>query len=226
MKKFILLCFVMLTMTSLQANAFDWGSFFRGIFSIPAPVSEIEKSSAQELETYKNEVESSLTDIANKEALLDNPTQETFLAIVSMISPANDTQTIKSKLQSIKADNSLTYQEKCDAVNDVMTEYRTKLTNSSLATVVTMKAFSEANKTKLSNNIKMLADNGQKYVELGRDSIKTLDNFNSQVKKDDDTAETVNEINNVTGRLSNKATATVYLANQLKTMAKIAGIKL
>jgi hypothetical protein len=225
MKKIILTCVVMLTLSSLQANAFDFGNFFRFLFSLQAPVSEVEKSTVADMEKYSEEVSSSLTDITNKELELDNPTKNAFLSIISLISNANDTKNITAQINSIEKNSSISSIEKSVKINDVISEYQTTLKSNSVSVVVIMKTLSDANKTKLVNNIKVLSDNGQKYVELGRDSIKTANNLKSQTKRDDDITALNDSIDSVTGRLSNKASTVVYLANELKIIAKIAGIK-
>lgn len=224
MKKFIIVCITLLSVSTLQAKAYDAADFFRSIFSIPAPVSEIETSSAAEMQAYTEEVNASLTDITTQESQIDFPTQNAFLSIISLISSSDEANAIKSKIGYINQDSSINYVEKSSEISEIISDYQKMLTENPEAKIAKIKALKAADKSALINSIKTLSENGEKYIELGRAGIKTVNNFKSQVKKDDNIVETIANIDNVTGRLSSKAAATVYLANQLKTISKRAGL--
>lgn len=224
LKKYLITGFMLLA-CAVQANAkSDFGSFMRYIFSIPEPKPTIEKSAPEVFREVTDDINEKITDINTKATMLDITTAEGFLSIVSMLSSSNDIQQIKSNLNYIQYDPTLTDMEKSVAIDNIIADFQTKLTENSDAYVNKIKKLSPANKKLFIEKLTLLSDNGKEYIKLGRKSASSANRYISLTKEGDDRADTIGEMNTLTGKYTQRAQAIVYLTSELKNIARMAGI--
>ena len=199
MKKIVLSLFVVIAMTSLQANAFD-------LMSALKFWDRATSEQSAEVQTAKT-----LADIENQMTTIDKSVQEAFLDVVSQLSTRKEEKTIKSNL-------------KVQTITDVITGYTNTLANNKNNFVNTVKSMSTKEKTNLVNSLATLSENGQQYLLLATDGIKAATNALKSTQKLSEFATTVNNVNNVANQLKNRAATVINLSNQIKAIASSAGV--
>jgi len=225
-KKYLITCMIIFA-TTLQANAFDdVGSFVRWIFSIPEPKPAIEKSSPEAFKIATEEATDKLIDINTKTAIPDVTSNEAFLSIVSILSPSDYAQQIKSKLTLVQYDPTLNDTEKSIAISDIISDYQSVIGDNKEAYINKLKNLSTANKKVLTEKLAILSKNGTEYIKLGRISAGTGNKYLSETLAGDNRTPTVDEINSITGKLTQRAQALTYLTRELKNLARQANISL
>ena len=201
MKKIVLSLFVIVAMTSLQANAFDFMS------ALKFWENTAEKQ-AEQVQTAQT-----LTDIQTQMATIDKSVQDAFIDIVSDLSTRKETKNIKNQLKSGS-----------DNLTTVISNYVNTLANNKEAMTKTISKLSNKEKTALVNNLATLTEDAQKYILLATDGAKAASNSLKTSQKLSDFATTVNNINKVGSQLKNRAASVLNLANQAKTLAQAAGL--
>ena len=199
MKKIVLSLFVIIAMTTVQANAFD-------LISALKFWDRATSEQSAEVQTAKT-----LADIENQMTTIDKSVQEAFLDVVSQLSTRKEEKTIKSNL-------------KVQTITDVITGYTNTLANNKNNFVNTVKSMSTKEKTNLVNSLATLSENGQQYLLLATDGIKAATNALKSTQKLSEFATTVNNVNNVANQLKNRAATVINLSNQIKAIASSAGV--
>ena len=225
-KKYIIAVFIIfMTTTQVKASS-DVGEFFRYIFSIPEPKPAVEKSDVHVFRELTEEITEKIVDINSQTAMLDISSNETFLSIASMLSPSDCIQQIKSKISLVQYDPTLSEMEKSVAISDIIADYQKTISDNEDTYIKKIKNLSPANKKLLAEKLTLLSDDGSIYLKLGRKSAKTAKKYLAQTFEGDDRTETVDEINSITGRLTQRAQALTYLTRELKSLAIKAGLSL
>lgn len=201
MKKIILCMGVLLAMTSLQANAFDFTSALNFL------------NKASEAQTNTTETVKTLSDVETQMAAIDKSVQETFLNIVSELSTRKETKNIKKELK-----------ENSDALNQVLANYAANLAANKEKVTKTISKMSSKEKTALLEELKALSEYSQKYLLLATDSVKAATTAVKSAQKFNEVATTLANVNKVATELKSRATTVVNFANQLKTIATTAGL--
>lgn len=197
MKKIVLSLFVIIAMTSLQANAFDFMSAL--------------KFWDRASETQQAQAVTSLEDIQKQMTAIDSSVQTAFLNIVSELSTRKETKAVKSDL-------------KAKSLADVISSYTTTLASNKDAFVKKMTKLSDKEKTALVNNLSTLSESAQQYLLLATNGAKAATNTLKTTQKLSEFATTVSNINNIAGQLKNRATTLLDLTSQATALAKSAGL--
>ena len=203
MKKILISLFVIVGMTSLQANAFtwDWASALKFW------------DRATEAQTAEAQTTKTLADIQNQMTTVDKSVQDAFINIVSELSTRKEVKNVKSELKSNSAN-----------FTNVISNYTTKLASNRDNFVKTVNNLSNKEKTALANNIAVLSESAQQYLLLATDGVKTATNTLKTTQKLSEFATTVTNINNTANQLKNRAATVINLANQAKTITQTAGL--
>ena len=225
-KKHIIAGLIIL-MTAVQANAAsDVGEFFRYIFSIPEPKPAVEKSDVHVFRELTEEITEKIVDINSQTAMLDITSNETFLSIASVLSPYDCVQQIKSRISLVQYDPTLSEMEKSVAISDIIADYKKTISDNKDTYIKKIKNLSPANKKLLAEKLALLSDDSSNYLKLGRKSAKTAKKYLAETFEGDDRAETIDEINSITGRLTQRAQALTYLTRELKSLSRQAGLNI
>ena len=203
MKKILVSLFVIVGMTSLQANAFswDWASVLKFW------------DRATEAQTAEVQTTKTLADIQNQMTTIDKSVQDAFVDIVSELSSWKETRDIKSELKK----NNTNFM-------NTISNYTTKIANDRDNFIKKINKLSAKEKTALINDIAVLSESTQQYLLLATDGVKTATNTLKTTQKLSEFATTVSNINNTANQLKNRAATVINLANQAKTIAQAAGL--
>lgn len=203
MKKIVICMTVVMGMTILQAEAFDWTSALNMIQRT---------SQASATQTAP----STLDDIEKQITAIDSSVQTSFVNIVSAISGWKETRTVKSQLKS--NENSLS-----EIISAYVSDY---IGNNKQDIVNKIKKMSASEKEQLINDISNIAANGQDYFVLAANGAKAATNTFKAVQTVNDAAVTITNINKVSSEIKNRATTVMALANKLKSIATEAGVNI
>ena len=203
MKKILISLFVIVGMTSLQANAFtwDWASALKFW------------DRATEAQTAEAQTTKTLADIQNQMTTVDKSVQDAFINIVSELSTRKEVKNVKSELKSNSAN-----------FTNIISNYTTKLASNRDNFVKKVNSLSNKEKTALANNIAILAESTQQYLLLATDGVKTATNTLKATQKLSEFATTVTNINNTANQLRNRAATVINFVNQAKAIAQTAGV--
>ena len=201
MKKIILSLFVIVAMTSLQANAFDFSSALNFL-------NRASEAQAQATESVKT-----LSDVQAQMSSIDSSVQEAFLDIVSELSTRKETKNVKNQLKS----NS-------EALNQVIANYASTLAANKENLTKKISKLSSKEKTNLVNNLATLTKAGQDYLLLATDGAKAATTAVKSAQKFNEVATTIANVNKVAADLKSRATTVINFANQMKSLATTAGV--
>ena len=214
MKRVLLVSLIVLVMTPLRANAFSWGDFFRALFGL---------STATSVETLKEDISETYTEVKKDIVTADAKTEEAFLNISKALSSEKDYAAIKSNLASAKAKTKAN--EKTDALNKLYSDYTTYLKNSKLEMILIMKTMTESEQNTLIKNINTLSEQGQRYYELNSKAKLATSRAGKKSYEDADLNSTIANTKAIEAQLENKAKTVSSLANQAKILGALAGLK-
>lgn len=201
MKKIIIASILCFTMTTISANAFSWDSALNFINK----ASTIREAQTQEVKT--------LADIEKEMAAVDSSVQESFLNIVSKLSSWRESRNIKSQIKKGQK-----------PLNEIITNYVSNLNTNKANITKKMSKLSSKDKQAMINNISTLAQDGQQYLILATQGVKSASNALRTAQKVSEFTTTLSNVNKIGSELKTKATTVVNLANQLKAIADTAGL--
>ncbi|MBR6126553.1 hypothetical protein IKQ21_02610 [bacterium] len=221
MKKFLLICLAVSTMTALRAEAFDW-SVVSGFFANKTTATEKTAVDA------KTETINALNNIQKQADELDSTVQKNCSSIISMLSAKKEAKSIESELNSILSNADKTAAEKEALYNQALNTYITNLSNNN-STITTLKKLSATQKMQLVKDITSIEQTSQKYAALAKEALKTsasnlLKTTSSSNATTEDIAEIITQTNQSIGLIKTKAANSLEVANQFATLAKSAGI--
>ena len=203
MKKILLSFIVVISMTILQADAFDWMSALNFL------------GRTAESQAAQPQI-SNINDLEKQMAVIDNNVETAFIDIVSELSGWWETRSIKSQLKSNN-----------DIFSTVISNYsNTYLETNRQSVVNKIKKMSAKDKAKLVNNLNTLAESGQSYLALAANGAKAAKNAFKAAQTVNEVATTITNVNKAAAELKNRATTVMTLANQLKSVATAAGVSL
>ena len=221
MKKLVTVCLAVSAMTALRAEAFDWTVFSKFFSSAPSVIEAVQTNP-------KDEAVKALDDIQKQADAIDKTVQNNFASIITMISAKKEANSVKSELNAILSDTTKTASEKEALYNQALNTYLTSLANNS-STTSTLKKLSSSSKIQLVKDITALEQASQKYTELSKQALKTsasnlVKTTSSSNATTDDIAEVITKTNQTIALIKTKAANSLDLANQLRELAKKAGI--
>ncbi len=198
MKK-ILLSLVIIGVTSMQANAFDWNS----VLNFIGRASEVPATQT-----------ATLNDLEKQMKTIDNSVQNAFIDIVSELSGWKETWSVKSQLKSGE-----------DVLANVISNYAsTYIANNKQNVINKIKKMSAKEKAKLVSNIMTLTNSGQNYLLLAANGAKTASNALKTAQTVSEVTTTIANVNRTAAEIKQRATTVMTLANQIKTVATAAGV--
>ena len=215
MKKILTICLIALFLSPMKANAFSLGDFFRALFGLSKTTTPVE--------TVKEDVETTLSDIKKSTTSIEKEMQENFLAVVTKLSAEKDVILIKEKLNAANALSDAT--EKSQEINKIMEDYTTYLKNNKLELLLILKTMSEEEKNELIKNINDLNANAQKYYELSEKGINETSKIIRTSYNDADLNKVLEETNTYAKQLVNDAKAILAMTAQAKILATLSGLK-
>ena len=221
MKRFLTVCLALSTMTALKAEAVDWSLFSKLFTTTTAATAETAQTNV------KDEAIAALDDIQKQADAIDKTVQNNFASIITMLSAKKEANSIKSELNAIISDAGRTASEREALYNEALNAYLTSLSNNS-STASTLKKLSSSSKIQLVKEITAIEQASQKYTELSKQALKTsassLVKTTSSNATADDIAEVITKTNQTMALIKTKAANTLDTANQLRTIAKSAGL--
>ena len=224
MKRLLLICLAVSTMTALKAEAFDW-SAISGFFANKATTAATEVTPVD----AKTETINALNNIQKQADELDSKVQQNCSSIISMLSAKKEAKSIESELNSILSNAEKTAAEKETLYNQALNTYITNLSNNN-STITTLKKLSATQKIQLVKDITSIEQSSQKYAALAKEALKTSASgvLKASSSTANPTTEDLSAINTQTnqtiGLIKTKAANTLEVANQFTTLAKSAGI--
>ena len=202
MKKLIIGMIIMAFTSAMSVEAFDWASALNFIGRVS------ESNTAESQPVTLNELEKRMANI-------DNSVQNAFIDVVSDLSGWWQTWNIKSQLK--KAGN--------DALVNTMSDYTNSyLANNRQAIVNKIKKMSAKERTSLINDLAKLKESEQNYLLLATNGVKSATNALATAQNLSEAATTITNINRMAASLKNRATTVMTFANQIKTIATVAGM--
>ena len=143
MKRFLLICLAVSTMTALKAEAFDWSAISGFFANRTTPVST--ETTPTDIKT---ETINALNNIQKQAVELDSTVQKNCSSIISMLSAKKEAKSIESELNSILSNADKTAAEKETLYNQALNTYITNLSNNN-STITTLKKLSATQKYSL-----------------------------------------------------------------------------
>lgn len=211
MKKYLLLGLAAILLTTMSANAFG------------------KKQSQDEVEIIRNiklenYVSNTINGLTNMERPADVVLDQAFFNIVSLLSTKREYLNIKKQFSKISRHE--VYDELTQNVlkTKIINKYNEKITNNEIGYIVTITRLSKAEQENLIENLKILAMNGQHYVNLveqARDREKYV--YNVAFKPDNYT-EIQDNLSAKIYEVRGKANAALNLANKLNLLIEHSGI--
>ena len=204
MKKILLtiLCLVILVITPLKANAFDWGSFFRWLWF----------GAEQTQVVSTDELKSTLSDLEKKAPELDAAVEKSFLTLIPLLTSQKDLKSISSEISKIKSSN-LTTTEKEAKLLKLMSDYTT-----TSMIIITLK---DSEKATLKNEITKLTESYEEYYKLNDKANSVTSKVASDA--DEEQIKLKTQINTLNKSVLNKAQTVRGFALQVKTLATLSG---
>ena len=216
MKK-IIICASILAITPLSANAVDWGNIF-GIMVNNAVQTQASKTTATA------DVSKTLNDLESQAKAIDKSVQDSFLAIASKLSAEKDLEALENKLDSIVANNKTTDSEKAELIAQVFNDYTKELKNNKQSVVSIIENMTESERADLAKYITAIAQDGQNYPNVAKQSISTASTAMKYASKAEEAVKIYKDIKSTATELTNSAKTIINVANQLKSIAKTAGL--
>lgn len=215
MKKILLttLSLLILVLTPLKANAFDWGNFFRWLFF----------GAEQTQVVSTDDLKTTLSDLEKKVPTLDATVEKSFLAVVPLLTSEKDLKSISSEVSTIKSSNS-TDAEKDALFIKVMSNYTTTIKGNKVGVTLIIKTLKDADKTTLKNEITKISKAAEEYYNLSEKASTAT----SKVAKDseEEQIKVSNQIDTINKRVKNKAKAVSEFSTQVKILSALAGLNI
>lgn len=228
MKRFLLI----LTLSAIcitKAEAFNWSalSTWFGTSQVNQTVSETQNQVTNQVVNNTENALNALASIQQQADAIDASVQSNFLSIVSLLSSKKETNSIKSQLSSIMSDSNKTSSEKSELFNQILTSYVSDLSNTS-STTKKLKKLSAPEKLQLVQQITSMEQSGQRYASLAKQVITTTATNVLQSASNNngttDFASIISQTNQTASLIKTKATNTINLVNQLRTLTSAAGL--
>ncbi len=198
MKK-IIIGLLIIGLTMLQANAFEWNSILNFI------------GRASEMQTTQT---TSLKDLEAQMTTIDNTAKSAFVNIVSALSGWKETWSVKSQLKS-----------KESILTEVISNYANSyIANNKQSIIRKIEKMSAKEKTALLGNIATLTNCSQDYVLLAANGARTVSTVLKSAQTISDVTTTISNINNTAAELRQRATTVMTLVSKIKADATTAGV--
>lgn len=211
---FVFLLLIMLSQTSV--NAFEWG-LVNTILSRQAA----QATSTSALTAI--DIVNTFADIENQAETIDSSVQNSFLTLVSTLSSQEEAQTINSQIASILANTSANEIDKRNLISQIMTSYAASLKNNTSDTASIIRNLSVDDRAALTQVVTSLAQDGQSYLQLGKQGVAAATNAVKVAKKAGDFITVLNDVNRTVANIKNRAQTVIYMTNLVKTISKSAG---
>ena len=215
MKKILAAAIMVILMTPLSAQAFDWSSLFRWLFFTTETT-----STKKDVSEYS----SVASDIRNSAKSVDKNVENVLLAIMPNLSVQKDAANFESRINALSNGNK-TESQISTQLTQIVNDYATSLQNNKLVVIVTIKTLSDSDKKELSGNISSLSKYVQEYSELEQKAKKQATELQKYTTQSDEQTQVLNEINNVNTEMKNKANALQNLTTTLKLFGKLGGLE-
>lgn len=211
---FVFLLLIMLSQTSV--NAFEWG-LVNTILSRQAA----QATSTSALTAI--DIVNTFADIENQAETIDSSVQNSFLTLVSTLSSQEEAQAINSQIASILANTSANEIDKRNLISQIMTSYAASLKNNTSDTASIIRNLSVDDRAALTQVVTSLAQDGQSYLQLGKQGVAAATNAVKVAKKAGDFITVLNDVNRTVANIKNRAQTVIYMTNLVKTISKSAG---
>ncbi len=216
MKKVIIICTIVLFVSQLQVNAFGWNLLNK-------TQSSTAKTSTNSTQTVID-ISQAILNMQNQTAAIDTSVENTFLSIVSQLSPTQESNTIKSKLAAIMSNNTTSEDEKYDLAYQIMSNYAANLNTNRTSLISLISGMSTSEKSTLSQSILSLVQYGQQYASIAKQGVTTANTLMKTTSNIQNMAHTLTTINSIVSPIKNRAATMINLAKQFQTIANYAGI--
>ena len=223
MKKNLLIVLAALTVVfPLSANAYDLSfSDINPLFNYGTNTPAANTTPA----TIASSAMNTIAQLNNQIASTDRAAQNSFLNLVSLLSPQNEAQTMQSKLSSIMSNTATTQSVKSMAVSQLMTAYASNLASNKASVLSTIAGLSSNDKTTLVNTLAALAQNEYQYLNIAGDYTKAAGNL---AKSSQNMAELANNLmaaKETANAIRTNAQAIKNVVTQVSSLAQASGLK-
>lgn len=217
MKKTLILGFIIFNITLLNANAIEWGN----VYNILTRTQTIQTPAKTTNTAYAIQA---LTDFQNKATSIDSTFQNSFLSIVSKLSPPQEANTIKSNFASILNNKNKTTEQKNILISQLISNYTNNLSQNKTSYAEIVKNLSYADKISLANDLATITQSGQQYTILAKQGLTTATNLLKTSSKDaPDLITTIQCLNQTATTIKNRAVTVSNFVSKVKTISKYAG---
>lgn len=203
MKKNLLLGIVaMAVVMPLSANAYDLSfSDINPMFNYSTNTEASNTTPA----TIANSAMNTINQLNAQIASTDKNVQNSFLTLVSLLSPQKEAQTMQSKIATIMGNATTTQNAKSAAVAQLMSAYASAMGTNKTSMLATIAKLSAADKSTLANTLTSLAQSQYQYLNIAGDYTKAAGNL----------AKTSNITNIANNLVTAKETANTIRTNAL-----------
>ena len=215
MKKILLITLIIMLTIPMRANAFS--------FENKTLSGTSKKESVTAKVPIKEKIEKTLNENINEALLTDTEVQNAFISMVTIISDNNEVQTIKENLK--KANTIKDRTEKENALNKIYNEYSATLNNNRVEIVEHLLLLSDTEKEKLKENIDIVTNASQKYLEITKRNIQLAQTIIKEATAKDDRIVLLNNINKLSEKFAQNTKTATSLSRQIKILASLSGIK-
>ena len=204
------LLFVLLAVIMFQfsANAYDW-SMLKTIMGNSHKTK------------HAPETESVLSNILAPAQPIDNSVQNSFLSIVSKLSSPQESNNLNYQIISILNNSYKTQNEKSELISNIISSYTSALDSKSADYATILRNMSVADRTTVIEEVSNISVEGQRYANLAKQAVSLA---SSQLKSSSDILTTLSDINNTAIALKHRASSIAGFVNQMRTIAKFAGM--
>lgn len=205
-------------MTPLSANAFDWSNL--NIFK--TKTTETKNIETKYTPVTPETAAARIQQLNNQIAAMDTITQNSFLSIVSALSPQQEVASFRSKMVSILAEPTINEYQRSNQMSELMSTYTTSLLDNKSYVTSAISGMSNSQKINLVNNLATLSKCSYNYAETANQYSNILSALSISSSNSSDLANAA--IKNSVTNAKNKVKMLQNLVTQVSEVAKTSGL--
>ena len=220
MKKNFLCIALMTVALPLTANAYDLSfSDINPLFNYNTNTEASNTTPA----TIANSAVNTINQLNSQIASTDKSVQNSFLTLVSLLSPQKEAQTMQSKIAAIMGNATTTQNAKSAAVAQLMSAYASTMATNKTSLVSAISKLSASDKTTLANTIIALAQSQYQYLNIAGDYTKAAGNL-AKTSNLTNIANNLVAARDTANTIRNNALAVKNVVTQATSLAQACGI--
>ena len=216
MKKLTIIFFMLACLSTLKADAFSLRNIFNRANNL---------SNNAQTQVLAGDMAAVLYDMQSKTSSVDKQVQDSLIQIASQLSNStSQTKNLNSRINTLITNSYKTNVEQYNAISNLMSEYTSALRKDKASIASTINNMTDAQKTALVNNVVNLVKSSDEYINIAKVSAERAGKIMKLSNKASEIVTNLNAINTIASEITSRARTTITLANQLRTVAKAAGV--